>query len=817
MNIRLLIVALLTLTWFLNCAGPSTPPGGENPTSEVTAKQHADGGWTDQSPDEFTDNKPNETPGPDAANHDTKGNHNKPDLPGASEGNVDSAIRETSLPETSVQEQMPGNEHASKKYPPHTFTTSEKKAAQTALENQSKAVFSKSFEPDKLYKQFNAFALTHFGTIEHPLVRQNMGNQLTLNAKGFWLYPSVYSASIGFATNLPAKAFIEYGLSPKLGSKTAIQERYFYRHLHHLKGLKDNTRYHYRLVAYDERGHTVYSSIKSFTTRSKSGVVEIPGSMGNPPYKLNKANTYYLLTKALKVNRTAFEVSGNNITLDLGGHQVIYSALSRSGISNANASTAQTGVYAKGSGSKGLRIYNGFLKEGYVGNKASTKSFGLHSIYIHSYSDIEIAGVHMSYHGAQVYGVFTTSISGSADVHHNIWIDKGWEILNRHGAGGSRCMLMQGGAKANTFTIRFNLVKRTRHTCFQNASKINDNEIYGDSWATNGFLISPHSKLGVNGGENARNKVFLTGYHGIAFGWAHQGLRIHDNLIHMENIGTQKRRWYESYGDWDSLNGFRITNYGNGGQLRKDLRYENNLMIGRGRSRGMIRGTEFYTDRTITNVVTQGGIFQVTAEDQNTLDIAPIVTQGSTKNRRQAQPMYYRKLLIRSNVANIRFGDSYGKGDNHRFEQCTFEKVGNHSNYHTFVFDGRYDSKQHVILDPIFKGGARHNDVWWRDTGAHSSYSIAWTLQTKGSASATVSIKDKHGKQVYSGKLDANGKLSVPLTMSHIHPVEYKPGAGSGAVKQKTKHQEIFDTPHEITVGGKKRTISMKSKQSITF
>jgi len=179
-----------------------------------------------------------------------------------------------------------------------------------------------------------------------------------------------------------------------------------------------------------------------------------------------------------------------------------------------------------------------------------------------------------------------------------------------------------------------------------------------------------------------------------------------------------------------------------------------------------------------------------------------------------ALPVRYRNCTLISNVCNVRFGDDYSRGSNHRIERCKLVKSGNNPKYHTFVFDGGYWTRNHVVLDCEFEGGARFDDVYWRRVSAKANYSVAWTLELKAAPGAKVVIKDKNGKEVFSGAADANGKASAPLTQCIIRPQGWRPGGGGGgggggAVGPKTAHQKEDLNPYTVTVGGSSKTVTM--------
>ncbi|KKL04614.1 hypothetical protein LCGC14_2614300, partial [marine sediment metagenome] len=164
---------------------------------------------------------------------------------------------------------------------------------------------------------YNYFCKKYFGAEKEPLQYVNDGNTLAFDnaANSEWEYASEESACIGFETTLPARTYIEYGLTASYGSTVYIEasdndNRYYYNHLGYLTGLSNNTTYHYRFVAEDERSNTIYSSDKTLTTATPAGnVVYIPGSMGSPRYMLDSANTTYIVTQDINAGDTAFQIA----------------------------------------------------------------------------------------------------------------------------------------------------------------------------------------------------------------------------------------------------------------------------------------------------------------------------------------------------------------------------------------------------------------------------------------------------------------------------------------------------------------------------
>jgi hypothetical protein len=332
--------------------------------------------------------------------------------------------------------------------------------------------------------------------------------------------------------------------------------------------------------------------------------------------------------------------------------------------------------------------------------------------------------VTVDYHAPQTWGGFISHPSGAIDIHHNVFVDRGSEIANRHGMGVRPFAFTQEKPGVNAFEIHHNLVKRTRQNGLHRANRMYDNEIYVDSFSTNSFAIQPNSAPDTEAGELHHNRIFTTGFNPYGFAWATKNLRIHDNLVHMQGIGS-KSRWagVEAWGDLDMSAGMRVTNY-KGGEKRENLEYFNNLIVLKGRDGCELRGTEFCSDETIKDLVFRDNTVKVEVEDDKTSRAACIDTHGLPDKADTVLPVYYRNCTLVSNICHVRFGDSYGQGSNHQFINCRFIRTGRDPRYHTFIFDGSFWSRRNVVLDCEFGEGTRYDDVVWQKTANTSSYSV---------------------------------------------------------------------------------------------
>ncbi len=698
--------------------------------------------------------------------------------------------------------------------------------------------------PEELYSLFNQFCQTYYGAERDQLIYEKFGNELEVIESSRWNYFSEKSAAIAWETNLPAKTYVVYGPGKNFKYRTDIQERNFYIHVHYLKNLEKNTRYHYKLVSIDERGNKTESGEMDFSTRVIDNAIHIPGDLGSPPYILDKKNTIYIVTEDIIADRTAFNITAPGITIDLGGHTVTHANQIIPELDYLNLGNAGVGIRRVDDDTQqsGLTILNGTIKQGVAKNNQDytaakdmltpdperkkrlekNSSRGFSNIEISNCSDVEIAGVTVEYHFPQTWGMRFESAYGKYNIHHNIVTDKGNQLFNRHGGGTVRSIGFRSGSGVytskyrlnnddNEIQVHHNLIKRTRHNALNIAQKIYNNEIYVDSWAVNSFAISPHKYRG----QVHDNKIFLTGYYACGILWATSDLTVSDNFIHLESMNTmiekplKGRRLIETWGEQDVVAGMRLTNYGKGGQKRENLSYTNNLIIGHCRGEAEMRGTEFYSDYSIRNLVVSNNIIKIEADDTICRKGACVDTQGAFNDRSKHLPLYYKECSLISNICNVRFGDDYGQGSNHQFINCNIIKTGDNPNYHTFVFDGHSSVFNHLFLDCEFIGGAAYNDVYWSNTQSLSNYRIAWTLDIETNPGAKILIRAQDGKVKVEAIANASGRYSTPLAQCIIRPTEWNNDGNEVEVEDRSGYQEEELSSYTVIIeanGSKKST-----------
>jgi len=663
--------------------------------------------------------------------------------------------------------------------------------------------------PGEVYTIWNGFCKAHFGAENEPLVYKLYGDKLAEMAGGEWTHVSLSSACVAWETNLPATSWVEYGPTEACKQATAKTERPFYIHVHYLKDLPTGKPTYLRRVSVDERGNRIASPVRKVVPACPPGAVLLPGKLAGPPYVLDKAGATYVLTADVNAKRRALEITADGITLDLNGHTVTYhnETLPEELFTNewtSHETHGAEGVRDMGHG--GLTLLNGLIREGPGKNSGNKESTGFIPVYLRGAGKFHVAGVSVDYWTGQNTGMRIRGATDDVEIHHCVFLDRGCRIRNRHGAA-VRAVSFLGSTGAN-YRVHHNLVKRTRQMGILGPHVLAHNELYTDSWSVNSFSLAVYNENGVA----HHNRVFGTGVNVQGFGWAKKNAEYHHNLIHLQGIATGKNRGKEGWGDQDSLNGFRVTNYGKGGQKRDNLLYHDNVIVIRCRGGSQARGTEFFSDETITDLVCRDNTIKVVAEDDKTAQVACVVTHGQPAKADTALPVWYRNCTLIANLCHVRFGDYYGKGSNHHFVNCEFVREGDDPRYHAFIVDGAYWSKRHVLLDCTFGPGVKWDDVLWKRTGRSSFYSVKWTLDLTTTPGAAVTVKDKDGAVEFEGKADAKGKAAIPLTQCVMRMPP--------KVKLPTdKHVKDMKTPHTVTVaaGGKtaSKAVEMTGKQSL--
>jgi hypothetical protein len=571
------------------------------------------------------------------------------------------------------------------------------------------------------YDQFRAFADTTFGAEREPLVYETFGGVLDL-PRDPWEFVSESSAVIGFTSNLPARSYVEYGTAGSYGHSTVPTDRHYSIHLHYLTDLEPGVEHTYRVVMIDERGTVVRGEPRSITPEEMPHAIRIPGRLPGPPYTLDEPNAHYLVEDDIHATDTALIIAADGITLDLGGHEVTYNnrAVVPTGTWLEYVDGASYGIRSERL--RELRVLNGHIRQG-IGNGAGHRSgsTGFNPVLLNEVAHLEVAGLTVEYSGPQLVGVLARYPSGFNTLHHNVFLDRGTVLTNRHGVG-SKSMAVIGDV--STFHTHHNLVKRTRQSALDGA-RIDNNEIYIDSYGTNSYGIPAL----VDDREAFGNRIFGTGYHVVGMGWGSNNWW-HDNFIHLAGQGPDQR--FPEYGDQESLNGIRLTQYGGAEVEYSDSVVEDNVIVITGGACNadgectFARGLQWSSDPHVTNNVIRNNTIKVVMNDEVTV-AAALVTQGIIDRCDTSAPVLYEGNRLISNITTLRLGDSYGAGCNHVFIGNTLVREGKREDFRTFRYAYPAPVKDQFMYDTRLEGGAEMNSVSF--SNPEQELTVGWSLK----------------------------------------------------------------------------------------
>ena len=424
-------------------------------------------------------------------------------------------------------------------------------------------------------EEFFNMRLDFFLPESEPLIKETFGTQLRFEDDAFWEYESYFSRAVSFATNLPTLAKIEYGPDTRYGFTTEQTESYYYQHLFHLTGLEPGNTYHYRIKAKGSDGQLLISRDYTFTTPAvPADTILIPQDLENPslPYKLTGNDKNYLLTQDIFAPNGGIVLGGNNVTLDLGGHTIVYDNQPNT-IINEHMTTNATDLMYHEDTTSGVRcgmwnfrnqkVLNGIIIQGANGG-TGLYGHGYNPILFTHTADTEIAGITVDYYGDSINGIMSDADNY---IHHNVVYDRGYVIDNRHQQ--MRAITVNG---LYNNVISYNSVRRCRQTGIAGSRECRGNEVYGDSFAPNSYLIGYNSNS-----ISTHNKIFGLGYNPIGIGGGTStGAVASNNFIYLHAWAPSKRD--DEYDRLSGVVGFRWQVYGD--EEFRGVNWDDNLFTG---------------------------------------------------------------------------------------------------------------------------------------------------------------------------------------------------------------------------------------------
>lgn len=578
---------------------------------------------------------------------------------------------------------------------------------------------------------FFNFRLEYFAPETEPLINESFGDELILESEeGFWVHSSYTSCAVGYSTNLPTISMIEYGETETYGQTTTTQsDSYYYQHLFYIKGLKPNTTYHYRIKIQDYDGNLIISGDRLFTTKELTDdIIRIPGDFEGmlPPYTLTKSNAKYILTQDIIAPTVAINIKAHNIELDLDGHTIVYdnetpTVQGSAWNDYAYNEEASFGVRAGLWNYTNVKVFNGVIKQGANGGLGFI-GIGFNPLFLNhmgagSYN--EVAGITVDYYGASVSGM----IAGNGYVHHNVVIDRGTVVDNRH--QGIKAIVIGSGTDNE---VAYNSLRRFRHQGIMGSGYKHHNEVYSDSYDSNSFLIASGS-----GGRIEHNKMFGMGYNPVGTNWGSHTV-ISNNFIYLHGTAPSMRS--TEYARLSGIAGLRYTLYGDTEASFENSLYEDNTVVLKAwEGCNLARGIWTATGERNKGVIYRRNTVKVEAisDKVNFTDVNAVIScvdinGGSLPvDASLPTPMIFEDNTLIGNVNLITFGSSYGIGGSTCFYRTKMNRINHTDDYFAPVRLGywHWNTRDNFIIDampgegvdleqsPAFHGSTGYMEVYY--------------------------------------------------------------------------------------------------------
>ena len=346
-----------------------------------------------------------------------------------------------------------------------------------------------------------------------------------------WTHASATSAVLYWQTENRCRSYLEYGDTDQCAHRTslsaisAISGQPFWTHFHRLAGLRANTKYYYRLVCQGTDGSTIASPIQTFQTQTPLHAVRVPDDLPGPPYVLDRPNTVYLLTRDLTFPLGGLLIQADNVTLDMDGHTLTYNDQPADRPAQWDKRAYEQHDFGvKVAGRFHITIVNGRIEQGAGRSVGTQVGIGCNPIFSVAATN-HIGGVELAWSGADISGVVLYD-SEENHVHHCILDDRGDALTDRHMA-----IRAIGGNVSGNYD--HNLVKAARQQGLANGVRVEHNEIYLRSCATNSFGITGAASTDKPV-EIAFNHIFGIGQHPVGigmFGAFAPGSTVHHNRV----------------------------------------------------------------------------------------------------------------------------------------------------------------------------------------------------------------------------------------------------------------------------------------------
>ena len=215
------------------------------------------------------------------------------------------------------------------------------------------------------------------------------------------------------------------------------------------------------------------------------------------PGVLDRPGTTYVLTEDVTAEQTAFMVTADGVTLDLGGHTVTYGTAK--GVDRCSGvflrppggESAFAGVPREGfGGGSRFALRNGWIEQGPGGGKSCF------AVYVRGCRGLEIARIASEVHSRDSDSFHLRGCS-DVNVHHNHFVSKVRRVTNRHWPGTGVITVL---ALAGPLDVHHNVIDGGGQWGIRvsgsggHLARVHHNVIRHRSYVTNGYAVGAHAR-----------------------------------------------------------------------------------------------------------------------------------------------------------------------------------------------------------------------------------------------------------------------------------------------------------------------------------
>lgn len=567
-----------------------------------------------------------------------------------------------------------------------------------------------------------------------------------------WTLVSATSAVLYWQTENRARSYVRFGLTDRCEQRTLLSEisavsgQPYWTHFHRLTGLHPETQYFYRLVCEATDGSTTSGEIRTFRTATPPHAVRVPDDLSGPPYVLDRPHTTYLLTRDLTFPLGGLLIKADGATLDMDGHTLVYNDQPAQRPPEWNKRAYEEHDFGiKVEGRVRVKIMNGRIRQGRGASAGTAVGIGCNPLFSLAAVN-EIAGVEMAWSGCDVSGVVLYD-SQSNHVHHCVLDDQGDGITDRHMA-----IRAIGGNVGGDYD--HNLVQATRQQGLCDGVRVEHNEVYLRSRATNSFAITPSAKTGKPV-HVAFNRIVGIGQHPVGigmFGAYAPGSTVEHNRVEVQCTERGAEYGYAGSACFRTTWGADQLDVGHNTFIAHAARYGTESAKTRALWVGL---PAFAPNAGAGKIVDSRGIFhdnRIVAQGPDGVMAGGIciVCLNESPN------LIFSNNDVTSTWGNVLLADSYGHADGYaKFVGNVFRRAARYTDYHTVRQEYSGIPATGAFLNNRCQDGTDLRTVRLSAKGRIVLLELLDVVvldrREKPVEGATVEIADDHGHQVFHG------------------------------------------------------------------